>query len=60
MASVLFSKKVFQEVQPMGGVGGRPSGRPSLLERKKRKMVARTSSIWAKLVLLVVFWNTLH
>ena len=56
MPSVLFSKKVFQEVQPMGGVGCRPSGRASLLERKKRKVVARTS-ICAKLVLLVVLWN---
>ena len=59
MSSVLFSKKVFQEVQPMGGVGCRPSGSASLPERKKRKVVARTS-ICAKLVLLVVLWNTLH
>jgi hypothetical protein len=27
-SSVLYSKKLFQEVQPMGGVGCRPSGRP--------------------------------
>ena len=59
MSSVLFSKKVFQEVQPMGGVGCRPSGSASLPERKKRKVVARTS-ICAKLVLLVVLWNNFN
>ena len=58
MSSVLFSKKVFQEVQPMGGVGCRPSGRALLLERKKRKVVARTS-ICARLVLRVVLWNNI-
>ena len=59
MSSVLFSKKVFQEVQPMGGVGCRPPGRASLPERKKSKVVARTS-ICAKLVLRVVLWNNFN
>ena len=43
----------------MGGVGCRPSGRASLPERKKRKVVARTS-IWAMLVLRVVLWNNFN
>ena len=54
---MLFSKKVFHEVQPMGGVGWRPSGRPLLQEsrrRKERKLVMRVT-ILAKLILQVIF-----
>ena len=55
---MLFSKKVFHEVQPMGGVGWRPSGRPWLLEssrrRRGRKLVMRVT-ILAKLILQVIF-----
>ena len=37
LSSLLYEKKVFQEVQPMGGVGWRPSGRADTPWRRGRR-----------------------